>query len=123
MSFLVYIGTVQGGGKDAGGGLNSVRSGREYGGANEGRMWQIKDGTVHCEEKGRDVRENRCDGKQKCVETGGWGVKRGGMNDVVGGVGGGGGMAREGKVMSVKAVERGRKKNFRNRVGGGKRVG
>ena len=54
---------------------------------------------------------------------GDWGVERGGMNDVVGGVGGGGGMAREGKVMSVKAVERGRKKNFRNRVGGGKRVG
>ena len=69
---------------------------------------------VHCEEKGRDVRENRCDRKQKCVETeGGWGgggVECGGMNNVVGGVGGGRGMRREWKVMSVKAEERDRKK-------------
>ena len=28
---------------------------------------------VHCEEKGQDVRENRRDRKQKCVEAGGWG--------------------------------------------------
>lgn len=31
----------------------------------------IEDGIVHCEAKAWDVRENRCDGKEKYVETGG----------------------------------------------------
>ena len=31
----------------------------------------IEDGIVHFEAKAWDVRENRCDGKQKYVETGG----------------------------------------------------
>lgn len=34
----------------------------------------IEDGIVHFEAKAWDVRENRCDGKQKYVETGEWGV-------------------------------------------------
>ena len=53
----------------------------------------IEDGIVHCEAKAWDVRENRCDGKEKYVETGER-TECGGLTNVVGGVGGGWGMER-----------------------------
>ena len=66
---------------------------------------------MHRKEKRRDVRENSCVWRL--------GVECGRMKNVVRGVGGGGGMEREGKVMSVKAEEKGRKKMFRKSVGEG----
>lgn len=46
-SFVVYIGTGQGGRKDAAGSLNRVCSGREYGGANSTLGALKGDSSIH----------------------------------------------------------------------------